>query len=197
MVFFFYGTLMDRELREALLGERARELRVTPGVLMNHRRLVSRHGDYPVLVPALGGRVNGVFVEGMDATALLWISHFEGPTYLPGRAPAQDMIRQRLRPWSFLPTRRSHASDRPWDFRRWQRLGKPRLRDALNSWLLERGRGSEAPLALDAPWAARRRMVEVLNQPDPNPKPNPHLRRREARAAGLDEPDQRVAAAAE
>jgi len=195
MLFFFYGTLMDRDLRAALLGERVHRLRVTPGVLLNHRRLAAKTGDYPVLVPSLGGRVNGVFVEGMDARALLWISHFEGPIYLPQRVPAQDLTRQRLRPLSFLPTRRNWASDKPWDFRRWQRVGKRQMRDALNSWLLERGRGSGAPLALDAPWAARRRMAAVLERPDPNPTPNPHLDHRAA--AGLDEPDDRLAAAAE
>lgn len=197
MLFFFYGTLMDRDVRQALLGKRASQLRVTPGVLLNYRRLAAKHGDYPVLVPALGGRVNGVFVEGLDAQALLWVAHFEGPTYVPGSVLAQDMYRQRLWPWAFLPSERSRASSQPWNFRRWQRIGKRQVRDDLNKWLLQRGISSGVPLALDVPWLARQRMSQVLQSGPVRPQPNPELDRKSVREQGYDEGDARLAVAAQ
>jgi hypothetical protein len=196
MLFFFYGTLMDRDLRAALLGRRAERLRVTPGVLLNYRRLAARTGDYPVLVPELRGRVSGVFVEGLDPHALLWISHFEGPLYLPGRVTAFDLQRRPIAPWSFLPTRRDVASPRPWDFRRWQRTGKREVRELLNSWTLERAPGHGAPLALDAPWLARRQLQRLVRQGHDQPRPNPHLDRAEIARDGLDEGEPGVAFAA-
>jgi hypothetical protein len=195
MLFFFYGTLMDRELRARLLGARRHDLRVTPGALINRRRFRARDGDFPVLVPELGGRVTGVFVEGLDAHSLLWVAHFEGPWYLPDRVTAFDEQRRRLRPWTFRPTRRSHASDAPWDFRRWQRTGKPQVRAQLNTWLLQRQAGQ--PMALDAPWLARRRVCEVAALGDDQPQPNPHLQSGAIAAGGLDEGDDHLATAAE
>ena len=195
MLFFFYGTLMDRELRQKLLGARAAQtLRVTPGVLLHHRRYAARYGDYPVLVPELQGRVAGVFVEGMDARALLWIAHFEGPWYLPERVTAFDKRRRHLRPWVFRPTHRGAATDQPWNFRRWQRTGKPAVREKLNTWLLSRGDG--VPIALDTPWLARRRLADVIRHGADQPRPNPHLDRRAIAEAGLDEGDARMTTAA-
>jgi hypothetical protein len=195
MLFFFYGTLMDRELRAKLLGARVQGLRVTPGVLIHHRRFTARYGDYPVLVPELNGRVSGVFVEGLDARALLWIAHFEGPWYLTERVTAFDERRQRLRPWAFRPTRRDAATDKPWDFRRWQRTGKPEVRELLNTWLLHRSGG--VPIALDTPWLARRQLARVVETGYDQPRPNPHLSRRRIARAGLDEGDDAFATAAE
>jgi hypothetical protein len=194
MLFFFYGTLMDRELRQRLLGARAAGLRVTPGVLIHHRRFAARYGDYPVLVPELNGRVSGVFVEGMDAHALLWIAHFEGPWYLPQRVTAFDERRRHLRPWAFRPTHRGAATSQPWNFRRWQRTGKPEVREMLNTWLMHRGDG--VPIALDTPWLARRRLQDVVRQGADQPRPNPHLDRRAIAEGGLDEGDERMTTAA-
>jgi hypothetical protein len=195
MLFFFYGTLMDRELRARLLGAQVQRLRVTPGALINHRRFRARDGDYPVLVPELGGRVSGVFVEGLDADTLLWVAHFEGPWYLPERVTAFDARRRRLRPWAFRPTRRDHASDEPWDFRRWQRTGKPQVREHLNTWLLQRRCGH--PIALDAPWRARKKVREVAAAGRDQPRPNPHLDAAALAAEGGDEGDPHLATAAE
>ncbi len=173
MLFFFYGSLMDGELRRALAGRKAGRLRVTPGVLVNYRRRRARFGDYPVLVPGTGGRVPGLFVEGLDTDLLLWVAHFEGPGYLPDRVAARDLAGRRLAPWAFLPETRDGASDDPWDFAAWQRGRKPQVRRLLEYWLLESTAGR--PLALDAPWRVRRRLAAIAAAGDDQPRPNPEL----------------------
>jgi hypothetical protein len=124
----------------------------------------------------------------------LWIAHFEGPWYLPERVTAFDEQRRRLHPWAFRPTHRGAATREPWNFRRWQRTGKPEVREMLNTWLLHRGDGT--PIALDTPWLARRRLGEVVRRGADQPRPNPHLDRRTIVRAGLDEGDDRLASAA-
>lgn len=173
MLFFFYGTLMDGELLRMLAGPRAEDLRLTPGILMNYRRQRARFGNYPVLLPHPGGRVPGLFVEGLDRQLLLWVAHFEGPGYLPQRVSARDQAARQLRPWAFVPLHPGLASPESWDFEAWQRGDKPRVRRLLRDWVLQSTPGR--PLALDAPWRVRRRLETVCGQGNDQPQPNPDL----------------------
>ncbi len=174
MILFFYGTLMDPDLLRELTGERAAALRLTPGHLPHYKRMRARDGDYPVLVPRIGARAPGLFVEGLDPQSLLWISHFEGPRYLPQRVMARDLAGQRLRPWVFMPVSPAHASDKSWDFKQWQRRQKPRTcRMLRNWWTLEASRG--LPLSMDVPWRVRRRLAWMTAERRRQPRPNPHL----------------------
>jgi hypothetical protein len=162
MRFFFYGTLMDDDVRADLLGPARRELRVRPGVLLHHRRRAARDGYYPVLVPEARGRVDGLFVEGLTRELVLWIAHFEGPTYEPDSVTAVDPAGRRLGAWSFLPTRRAYATDRPWDLRVWQRHHKPAARRMLALWRRRLPTGH--PMSMDAPWRVRRRIDAIAER---------------------------------
>ncbi|RDD62827.1 gamma-glutamylcyclotransferase family protein [Ferruginivarius sediminum] len=173
MLFFFYGTLMDDELRGALAGAKDATLRITPGTLLNHRRCRARFGNYPVVIPQPGGRLSGLFVEGVDAHLALWIAHYEGPGYVPARVSAVDHAGQRLRPWAFMPLTRQDASREPWDLQAWQRHDKPAVRRLMQNWLLHVDGGR--PLALDAPWLSRRRLWAAVRLGNDQPRPNPHL----------------------
>ncbi len=159
MLFFFYGTLMDDEVRADLLGRAVRDLAVTPGVLLHHRRCCARDGYYPVLVPETGGRVGGIFVDGVTRRLAMWVAHFEGTAYRPGAVTVQDPAGRCLRAWSFLPVRAGYASRSSWDLRVWQRRHKPAVRRAIAAWRREATAGH--PLSLDAPWHVRRR-IEAL-----------------------------------
>ena len=137
MLFFFYGTLMDDEVRADLLGRAVRDLAVTPGVLLHHRRRCARNGYYPVLVPETGGRVGGIFVDGMTRRLAIWVAHFEGTAYAPGAVTVQDPAGRRVAAWSFLPVSPGHASRHAWDLRVWQRRHKPAVRRAIAGWRRE------------------------------------------------------------
>jgi len=159
MRFFFYGTLMDDDVRADLLGAARHHLRVRPGVLLHHRRRAARDGYYPVLVPETHGRVAGLFVEGLTRDLVLWIAHFEGPTYEPDAVTAIDAAGRRVGAWSFVPTRRAYATDRPWFLRVWQRHHKPPARRMLAQWRRQLPTGQ--PMSMDAPWRVRRR-IDVI-----------------------------------
>lgn len=170
VIFFVYGTLMDAELRRAVFGARAGELRVTPGVLRHHARRTAADGPYPVIVPRPGGRVPGCFLENLDRELLLWMAHFEGPAYLPRRVTAHDRQGRVLRPWTFAPAAVPAVRAADWDLRRWQAVHKPAVRRDVKTWMLAVRPGQ--PLALDVGWRGRRRLDAVVAAGDDQPRPN-------------------------
>ncbi|SDG28343.1 Gamma-glutamyl cyclotransferase, AIG2-like [Limimonas halophila] len=173
MLFFVYGTLMDPDLRRTVFGRRAGEVRVTPGVLLNHVRRTAAGGPFPVVLPRPGGRVPGYFLENLDRELLLWMAHFEGPGYLPRRVTAWDARGGRLRPWTFAPVETPAVRAEGWDMRRWQAVHKPAVQREAKTWMLATRPGH--PLALDVSWLGRRRLRDVVAGGDDQPQPNPDM----------------------
>ena len=78
MNLFFFGTLMDDDVRAIVCGG---PLPVRPATLRGWRRphVAGRH--YPMLVPRPGGRLDGVVAEGVDAETARRLQIYEGWEY--------------------------------------------------------------------------------------------------------------------
>jgi gamma-glutamylcyclotransferase (GGCT)/AIG2-like uncharacterized protein YtfP len=85
---FVYGTLMDEERLERLVGRR---LPRRPATLEGFTRVLAAHG-YPTIVPQPGSRVEGVLVEGVEATALAALDAYEDVGRLYVRRPAEVLV---------------------------------------------------------------------------------------------------------
>ena len=73
MRLFVYGTLMDPRCVEGVTGRR---FPARPATLYGWSRTICRHG-YPVIDPALGGRVEGLLLDDIDDDALRALDAYE------------------------------------------------------------------------------------------------------------------------
>lgn len=128
MRFFFYGTLMDAEVRRAVLGARAPA--ATEGAtLEGWRRLTLDGVGYPVIVRAAGERMEGVVVRGLDGVALDRLRRYEGPDYVLATLSVRLVDSGRdLAVQAFVPRPGLRVIGRPgWDLGQWQREARPRF----------------------------------------------------------------------
>ena len=81
MDLFFYGTLMDADVRRLALGAGAEGLRLEAARLYGYRRMAKRRSTAPVLVPRPGAWVEGILARGLDRRQVARLRHFEGCNY--------------------------------------------------------------------------------------------------------------------
>lgn len=131
MVYFFYGTLCDADVRRLILGYRPSPRQLHPARLPGFCRKRARERSYPVLVRAPGGLVDGLLFRPRPGDAGR-LAAYEGPEYRtrtlpvcrrgsPGAIPATRPARARV----FLPAGATlPASFDDWQLCRWQRRDK-------------------------------------------------------------------------
>lgn len=156
MRFFFYGTLIDADLRRALCGPAADGWTIAAAELADHRRGRSRGRAYPFLVPAPGASVPGLIAGGLDAEAAAVLTLYEGGGYRVARLrPRADA--GPVDAWAFVP-RRAVAAKLPWSLEEWQGRHKAAALDAVKAW---RSHVTPAAIARAAEtWRRRRARTE-------------------------------------
>jgi gamma-glutamylcyclotransferase (GGCT)/AIG2-like uncharacterized protein YtfP len=136
--YFFYGTLMDRAVRAAVIGRRTPAAKEHAAVLAGFRRVYARDATYPVIIPDDGALVDGLLVAAISPGEAVALHRFEGPRYrceeVEVRLPQSTAVRARC----FLPISREIATDRPWSFDEWRRRHRA-------GYLARMRPGSEAP----------------------------------------------------
>jgi len=85
--FFFYGTLIDPDVRRIVLGGSATgTIHLREATLPDWERRAARGVSYPIIVPKRGSRVEGMLVSGLDTDARRALVGFEGNQYTLMRA---------------------------------------------------------------------------------------------------------------
>lgn len=121
--FFFYGTLVDADIRTAVLGKFTKNETVTPAYLPDWRRVGLRGRTYPVIVPYTGAVVDGVavsFADGAERPVTELLTSFEGDEYRLARLELSTGEAVSV----FAGSRRCHPTGRVWSFPDWQRRHK-------------------------------------------------------------------------
>ena len=124
--FFFYGSLMDRELLEAVLGRDASDLKFTPGWLKGYVAEIAANYSFPTMVEHRSGRVDGLVVEHLTAADVERIAYFEDEEYTPtvaDIATADTEVSAHI----YVATARLKSSGKTWSFDHWRRHDKPLL----------------------------------------------------------------------
>lgn len=81
MRFFFYGTLLDRDVAALVLGRRLAPRAFLPAALPRHARRRAKGGSYPVVVPDPRCEVEGAVVSGLSAGDVAALAAYEGQGY--------------------------------------------------------------------------------------------------------------------
>lgn len=130
MRFFFYGTLMDEDVRRAVLGVRALAP-LESATLEGWRRVKMAGVSYPMIVRARNHKVDGILMHGIDRRAHELLQEYEGAEYamigVEVRTADARISARMFVPRPGLPVR----GRAPWDLVTWQRRHKRRFLGAM------------------------------------------------------------------
>jgi gamma-glutamylcyclotransferase (GGCT)/AIG2-like uncharacterized protein YtfP len=130
--FFFYGTLLDRDVRYAVLGRSARNLTLRTGELRGQRRVRAPGRSYPVLVSDSGGCVPGLLCESVTQTIFRRLMEFEGAMYRAAPCIVFLPDGSQVAAAVFAACRAMPANLPDWDFEEWRRCSKRRFLAGLD-----------------------------------------------------------------
>jgi Gamma-glutamyl cyclotransferase, AIG2-like len=126
MRFFFYGTLMDEDVRRAVLGVRA----LAPAeraTLEGWRRVKMAGVSYPMIGRARNHKVDGILMHGIDRRAHELLQEYEGDEYTMIGVEVQTAD-SKISARMFVPRPGLTVRGRgPWDLVTWQRRHKRRF----------------------------------------------------------------------
>lgn len=122
MRFFFYGTLLDADVRAAVLGKLA-PVEIEPATLKGWRRLALAGLVFPIARPHWSSSIDGLLARGLSAEAGRLLDLYEGPGYKRHEVELTTGVAAIL--YAEDGSRAFEALPVPWDFDIWLRRHKP------------------------------------------------------------------------
>jgi hypothetical protein len=137
VTFFFFGTLMDRDVLEQALGRVVPDSEIVPARLYGWRRVRTARAPYPTLMRAPGGEVEGILLRRVSRRDEARIRHFEDEEYaerwltvhVAGESPVSARV--------FFACPDLGVTERPWSLEDWQRAHKADYLEACRAWMEE------------------------------------------------------------
>jgi gamma-glutamylcyclotransferase (GGCT)/AIG2-like uncharacterized protein YtfP len=128
MNLFAYGTLMDGEIFRDVAGEPRSCAR---GGVSGYVRRFVRGEDYPGMIAAPEGRVDGVVYFGVSAAGWGRLDRFEGELYLrtPVGVRLEDGTATEALAYVIRDDHRAVLTDRDWTYEQFQASGRQRFRE--------------------------------------------------------------------
>jgi hypothetical protein len=133
--FFFYGTLLDEDVRAAVIGRALSPDAIVPVRLAGFRAARAQGRAYPVLAPQDGGWVEGIVVRGLSLLETARLFHYEDVGYEPVTVEAARGDGRPILAWVFMPGRRLAAMDEDWTLAAWTRRHKRRVMPTIRAWM--------------------------------------------------------------
>lgn len=134
---FFFGTLMDLDVLAYVLARPLAVDDLAPATIDGFRRVATRAGSYPVLVPAAGGRVEGRLLRRAGRRDIARINHYESGEYRAELHPVTDADGARRAAWLYLGLDHLGALDRPWELESWRARHKDGFFAACDGWMAD------------------------------------------------------------
>ncbi len=156
--FFFYGTLLDPEIRRLVLQRDVPSENVVPATLAGYRRYSVHDAPYPAAVRQPGAEIDGIVLSGLDVLDAALLSNFEGHDYVATLCSIQ-LAENKLgdgRPeqaWVFIATDRVPLTKTAWSLDAWRVAHKGRFMEIAHSWL--GARGDDEVAVQERIWRAR------------------------------------------
>jgi hypothetical protein len=137
MTYFFFGTLMDRDVLAAVLDRPVPEGELQQAWLHGYRRVRAATACYPILLPAPGLVVGGVLFHPRSARDDVRIRHFEDEEYVDRWRVAQLPGGRRLAARVFFSLETLGCTDHPWSLAEWAHQHKVAFLEQCREWMLD------------------------------------------------------------
>ena len=137
MTYFFFGTLMDRDVLAAVLDRPVPEGELQQAWLHGYRRVRAATACYPILLPAPGLVVGGVLFHPRSARDDVRIRHFEDEEYVDRWRVAQLPGGRRLAARVFFSLETLGCTDHPWSLAEWAPQHKVAFLEQCREWMLD------------------------------------------------------------
>ena len=129
MRFFFYGTLIDRDVRAHVIGPEAAGWRISEAILRDWRTVRIAGRPYPAIVPRRGETAVGILAEGIRNEHLPRLIAYEGAEYALRTlevevAPAADGSAEEalmVTAYAFAASSACNVIPSGWRFSDWER----------------------------------------------------------------------------
>lgn len=137
MTFFFFGTLMDRDVLDVVLDREVGEGGLAPARLAGVRRVEAARRPYPLLVPDRKGVVEGVLLLRPSRRDAVRIRHYEDEEYVERRVVVRPAGGGLVRSRAFFAIEALGRSERPWDLAAWAAAHKEAYLRQCRAWMRE------------------------------------------------------------
>jgi hypothetical protein len=137
MTYFFFGTLMDRDVLATVLERPVASAEMISAWLHDYRRVRAAALSYPLLVPAPGVVVGGVFFRPRDDRDDVRIRHFEGEEYAARWMNVRLARRRRRAARVFFAAAALQATEESWDLVAWTGAHKQAFLEQCREWMCD------------------------------------------------------------
>jgi gamma-glutamylcyclotransferase (GGCT)/AIG2-like uncharacterized protein YtfP len=118
MRFFFYGTLLDDEIRRGVIG---REVALVEATLVDWRRLAAAGKHYPFIQADAAASVEGAVTDRLGARDIARLRHYEGDGYELIAAEVRERGGAHIAAQVFVPSEGRLIGAGEWNLSDWQR----------------------------------------------------------------------------
>jgi hypothetical protein len=162
MDFFFYGTLLDEDVRRLVLGPEAARLKLVPARLPGYRRVAKGHSSAPLLARRRGASVEGLLARGLDRRQAARLRHYEGRNYCLARCRVRLAGGKACAAMVYLGEGRIPLCRGSWRLSQWQRRSKRAFLKLAALWLAayrQAGYETRGRVRWVKRWAARDKLL--------------------------------------
>ena len=117
--FFFYGTLIDPDVRRLLLGEEFGYLKIEPAWIPGFIACSVQRVSYPALWRKPGARAVGILISGLSRTQSLILDRYEGSEYLRKIQFVRLANHRRRCAFVYMPRANLKITSKLWFFKTW------------------------------------------------------------------------------
>jgi Gamma-glutamyl cyclotransferase, AIG2-like len=148
MTYFFFGTLMDRDVLATVLDRPVASAEMIPAWLHDYRRVRAAAVSYPLLVPAPGVVVGGVVFRPRDDRDDVRIRHFEGEEYFARWMNVRLGRGRRRAARVFFAGEVLQATAESWDLVAWTSAHKAAFLVQCREWMCDCPACGDRPVSL-------------------------------------------------
>ena len=135
MPFFFFGTLMDRDVLEIVLGRTVAQGELAPALLRGYRRVCTAMQPYQMLKPDPDGLVEGMLLMEPSRRDVARIRHFEDEEYVERATMVHSASGRTLEARVFFALAGMGETEEPWSPDSWASRHKSVFLRQCHEWM--------------------------------------------------------------